>query len=241
MTDPQNPENKPANPGGAPADDGPKYMTPEMFNAAISSWGSRMTKNLEKNLEKIIADRLASKPAVDADPSSDATARGATPSSGTPSGGSSPGVSPDILQLREENAKIKRHMAEEAKARKEERERSLRNEERLKLTELLKSDHVPEARIRGLLAMFDVDKRIQRDDEGNILFRHDDINDPVPLVDGYKKWRDTDEGKAYLPARGAAGVGIQRGNQRPGGRPVDPKEAARREAAVRLVNSIRNG
>lgn len=196
----------------------PKYLTSEDFNKASSAREARLLARIEKMLG-------ASKAPTVTEDDSDA-----------------PAPAPKVGETRDDKearlAKVEAELTRERKARKEEKARASRDEERSKVSELLSSAGIPAPRMKGALAVLhEVDKRVVRDSDGTIMFR-DDEEGEIPLAEGVKKWLSTDEGKAYLPPRGAQGVGLQRGNASvtPAG---NPKAAAQMAARSSLLNLLR--
>lgn len=72
----------------------------------------------------------------------------------------------------------------------------------------------------AIALLYGEDKKIGRDDAGNVVFRvkrgtgPNAFDDLVSLEEGLKEWAGTEEGKSVLPPRGVAGSGTQ-----PGGPP----------------------
>ena len=69
----------------------------------------------------------------------------------------------------------------------------------------------------AIALLYGEDKKVGRDDSGNIVFRvkrgsgPNAFDDLVSLEEGLKEWATTEDGKSVLPPRGAAGSGTQPG------------------------------
>lgn len=147
-------------------------------------------------------------------------------------------------ELKKANARIaeleRKNKEAEEHAQATERKR-LSSEERTALTEALSQAGVDKNRIRAAVALlYNEDRRVKRDDEGNIVFLvpKAGYTDEVKLEDGIPDWLKTEEGKAFLPATGAAGsgaTGSQRQQRRKGG-PMT-KEEKKAEARRTLMEA----
>jgi hypothetical protein len=221
MADPANPANPETKTADGKTAEAPKFITAEevakIVNDALTAREKRAEAKAAKDAE---AKAVAAREAAENDDTPKVTRTGDA-------------TADAIAELKAQNerldAKLKREAAErkaEAKAREQEKENALRAEETLKVTEILKGVSVPEARIKGVLAILKVENRIARDASGQIIYKIDE-DESVPLAEGISRWLASDDGKQYLPSRGAGGAGIRPGNVRPGGNtPADRKAAA---------------
>ena len=106
-----------------------------------------------------------------------------------------------------------------AEKQERDKERQLRNvnEERAALREALQAEGVPPERVKAAVAvLYTEDKRVGRDEDGNIQFltQEREYVDRAPLKEGVAKFLKTDEGKIFMPARDVAGSG-NRGGKAP--------------------------
>jgi hypothetical protein len=193
----------------APTSEGPRYMTMEDFNGAVTARERRQ----EKRLEKLVAEALAA-------------ARGQAP----------PPADPDqaaalaALQALENDRK-QQLAATEARERAL-LERELKSETEYELAALGCMN--PRA-ARLILAE---DGKITRNADGDLVFL-DDKGEQVDLATGIKQWlHSTPEGRGHLPARGGGdGSGhIHHNNTRAVVGTVS-KEEKKREA-MRALNSF---
>ena len=113
---------------------------------------------------------------------------------------------------------LQRKFDEESEARKKaetereaERQTAKREEERAVLASALRKNGVDEARVKAAGALLYLeDKRVVRDADGKIVFKKalkgGDFED-VSVEDGIADWVKSDDGKVFLPAKGAGGSG----------------------------------
>ena len=103
----------------------------------------------------------------------------------------------------------RKRTAEERSQRQADLEKTKRGEERSALSDALRKLGVPESRLRAAVAMHAEDGRVIRDEGGAIKWRQprDGYEDKLDLDKGLAEWAKTDEGKDFLPARGAGGSG----------------------------------
>lgn len=119
----------------------------------------------------------------------------------------------------------------------------LRSEERTALTEALVQAGVDKSRMRAAVALiYGEDQAVGRDDDKRIVFKipKAGYTDEVTLEEGISHWLKTDEGKAFLPAKGSAGSGAAGSNHQRSGRPNTKEErlaeARRTLAAASGIN-----
>jgi hypothetical protein len=118
-----------------------------------------------------------------------------------------PGEIPQEIRdsmLRYENRikELEQQNKAEREAREVEKSTRLREEERNKLATVLREKGIPDVQVRAAVALLHTeDKRVARTDDGRVVFK------------GVDEWLKTDEGKAYMPARQAAGSGGQPARQ----------------------------
>jgi hypothetical protein len=146
------------------------------------------------------------------------------------------------------DARIKELEAKAAEAERksiETESKRLASEERQALAEGLTSLGIDSAKQRAAIALlYGEDHRIARDDAGSIGFRvkrgsgantYDDI---VSLEDGLREWASTDEGKSFLPPRGATGGGTVPGKASAARKGPKTKEEAKAEAMRQLIPAL---
>ena len=118
-------------------------------------------------------------------------------------------------------------------------------EERTALSQALTEAGVDGPRMKGAMALlYTEERRLARDDDGTIKYRVNGTygEEMVSLKDGLKAWLETDEGKAYLPPRGATGSGANPSGQ-PGGVRTDGKrtKADAERAVMAFLEQARGG
>lgn len=129
----------------------------------------------------------------------------------------------------------------EREAREQEKQTRLREEERGKLANVLRERGIPDAQIRAAVALLHTeDKKVARSEDGRIVFKVErgtgaaKYTDELDVDKGVDEWLKSDEGKAYIPARQAAGSGGQ--PARPGSNnPQDKKAQATSDLAKILL------
>lgn len=197
------------------APEAPKYLTVEDFNRAASA----RDKRLEQRLEKMLAERAAPKPAPaddDADEPQPAAAQGAAAPS-------SDAAIKRLEKMLERERKARE--ATEATLR-DNAAKSARDEERSRLAEQLTAEGITGAKLKAAVALLHTEeRRIKRNDQGSIVYVGDD-GDETDLKAGLKSWLSTDDGKSFLPPRGAQGSGTQPARGRLG-EPLSPRDALR--------------
>lgn len=192
----------------------PKYLTIEDFNKAASA----RDKRFEAKQEKLLADfyaRLTTPKEPDATPDADPKPE-AKPVDATTA---------EMKRLARELEKVKAEREGEKKLREAGEQKSRTDEERATVLAALTEKGVTGPKARAALALLHTeDKRVVRDEDGKIIFRDDD--GPADFRKGFEAWINSEEGKHFLPARGAAGSGTAQGGQRTGtsGKPMTKKQ-----------------
>lgn len=227
--DPQNPQQP-----TAPAQGGPEWVSREEFGklqeqannqSAIlrkeREAAAKAQKELTERLEALAAKLEAPKPEPEPEPSK---------------GGKSAAEKAAELAQAKYDARIKELEAKYQKAEAEKAETEARQkaaEERAALTAGLAALGVEGPKQKMALAyLYGEEKRVTRDDNGNIVFRvqrvagKDRFDDLVSLEEGLKEWATTEEGKSVLPARGVQGSGTTPGRPARGDGKMTKVEAA---------------
>jgi hypothetical protein len=133
---------------------------------------------------------------------------------------------------------LEKQLAEERKLREEERSKRLADEERSSVTEALTASGI--VNVKGALALLREDGRIGRSKDGQVIFKQpkEGYVEELAVLDGIKAWADTDEGKFYLPPKGAAGSGAG-GGAAPGRRSgAAPTKEERQRDALATLNQL---
>jgi hypothetical protein len=94
-------------------------------------------------------------------------------------------------------------------------------EERTELTQALSAAGVPVGKIKAAVALlYTEEKRVGRSEDGKVGLKvtRDGYTDVVAMDVGLAEWFKTDDGKEFLPPRGAAGSGASgvNGTRKPG-------------------------
>jgi hypothetical protein len=200
----------PKQPEKTEPEQGPKFMTAEDFNKAQSAREKRFREQMKKDLADMLAQFSPSKgkqtdtEESDEDDPAEASAKPA----GQPSApAQSDPTAAELKRLRKRLEASEKEREAERKAREEQAAKLARDEERTKLQDALVSAGVAPKRVRAAIALLHTeDRKVRRNQEGKIIFALDD-DDEADLVSGVKQWLATDEGKDFLPPRGAEGSG----------------------------------
>lgn len=176
-------------------------------NAAISTHLSRFRTSLEKDIGGTIAkslepfgaklEALGNKP-LDEGKKKDKEA-----------------IDEDRRKDQARIADLENKYSEEKKQREAEASARAREEERGALQTALRTAGIEDNRLRAAVALiYGEDQRVGRADNGDIVFKVQKAGyvDEVTLDDGIGDWLKSDEGKTFLPARGAAGSGASGSN-----------------------------
>jgi hypothetical protein len=218
MADNENPA------GEQPAASGetsPKYLTSEDFDKAFNKAFSAREKRSNESFAKLKNELLSEvkallKPAEPEDASDEPGEQTTRDQSGrfaksTQGDAATDPTSLELAKLRKRLERAEREREEEKRAREEESQKRLRDEEISSLHKALTQAGADPSSVRFVVStLYSEDKRIGRDAEGRIVFRHDD--EEMSLESGVKAWLSTDEGKRFLPPRGASGSGAERGS-----------------------------
>lgn len=197
MADPQgNPS-----PQDGQGNDGPKYVTAEELNKAITARFTDHQKKLEKHLETFsgtltgkLEELLKSVPA----PKSTDTAD--PPKSAS--------ESPEFKGLMKQMEEIKRENLKIQQERDAERTKSKDATLRQQLSDALIKNGVDANRVKHAVGILvDSEKRVRFEEDGESIVFKDDDNTDVDLTTGIKSWVKSDDGKFYLPPRGVNGSG----------------------------------
>jgi len=126
---------------------------------------------------------------------------------------------------------------QEANAREQERMERLQTEEKHALSSALANAGIEGSRARAAMSLlYTEDKRVTRNDDGDIVFLVPKAGyvDQVTLDEGITDWLKTEDGKAFLPPRGAGGSGGKGSQHRRGQKP--PSKAEKQaQAKVQLA------
>ncbi len=183
--------------------DGPKYVTAEELNKAITARFTDHQKKLEKHLESFsgaLTGKLEEllKAAVPA-PAPTSTAE--TPK---PADADSPalrGMMKQLEELKRDNLKIQQE-------RDAERTRAKDATLRQQLSDALIKNGVDATRVKHAVGILvDSEKRVRFEEDGDSIVFKDNDNTDVDLLTGIKSWVKSDDGKFYLPPRGVNGSG----------------------------------
>jgi hypothetical protein len=208
-------------------------MTEDQFNKATSARDKRLMERLEKTMAehfsklvpKAVEPTEEEEESVDAKPVDKSTATPA-PNDATAS---------ELKRLRKRLEASEKEREAEKKAREEQSAKSALAEERAKLGDALTAANVDSKWHRAAMALLHTeDKRVRRNAEGKVIFLDDD-GDEMELGAGLKHWLTTDDGKKFVPARGASGSGAVGGKA-----PINltDKKGKRADAANALVAAM---
>lgn len=194
------------------------------------------TARLKDDITSILDERLKTfQPSPGAGGSGTGSGHGGGGGSGTGGGGGAAEETPEMKKLKSEMATLQQRLQQADQERQQERDKALRTEERNELTSELRKVGIPEARIKGAVAyLLHEAGVIKRDESGGIIWpvKRDWGPENVPLAQGVAAWLETDEGKAYLPPKQAAGSG-----QTPG-KPLKPGEKMTADQANAVLSSF---
>jgi hypothetical protein len=203
-------------------------------NAALRSHMTRVKQALSKDLGSLVSDALK--------PISEQLAAIKPPA---PQDGE-----PKDLERQKFNDRIQ-ELEKRAKDAELAREAEIRtrtvSEDRSALADALRKGGVADgASLKAAVALlYTEEQRVVRDDRGRIVVKQEGKygEELVPLEEGIGAWLASNEGKSFLPARGASGSGNvhNQGNNGSGkyvGNPKDAKAAAKQEAYNVLIRHI---
>lgn len=127
-----------------------------------------------------------------------------------------PPESPELKRLNDQVAELTSRAEKAAQERDAERAKAKDSTLRQKVTDALVATGVDAPRARHALGLLvDSEKRIHWSEDGaTLLFRRAE-HDDVELGPGLKEWLKSEDGKFYLPPRGAAGSGDRGGASPP--------------------------
>jgi len=111
-----------------------------------------------------------------------------------------------IQRDKDRDAEIERMKQE----REDEKNAADRKEERATLEAALRKAGIEELKLRSCVAtLIHEDKVMQRDSNGQMVYRvnRGEYNEDMTVSEGVSEFITTDEGKAFLPAKGATGTG----------------------------------
>lgn len=202
-------------------------------NAAVSSHASRIRNTLQKDFEALFK------------PMQEAVSKLQASLSAPPDKAEKkePGLDIESAKLQDRIREMEDRWKQAEAARAEEQARHARLEERSTLVEALRKQGVDDTRIKPAVAvLISEEQRITRDEEGRIVMK---VHNPkygeelLPIEKGVSAWLSGDDGKLFLPPRGANGSGKTHGNK-----PVidskDPK-AAKKAAALAVLTAMATG
>ena len=188
--------------GGDAGDGGDdqKNQQSALINSAVSSHLSRFRKSFERDVASAITSAVA--------PLAEQLAK---------LGGGNQDDKAAASKGKDELAKAMARIDELERSNKEAIQRAeatekarLSDEEKIALQKVLVAKGIEPGKLRAAVALlYTEDKRVGRDESGNIVFRipKAGYTDEVTLDEGVAAWLKDDEGKSFLPARGAAGSG----------------------------------
>jgi len=189
-------------PEGTQGNDGPKFVTAEELNKAITARFTDHQKKLEKHLESFsgtLTGKLEEllKAAVPAPKSTDA----ADPPKADTDSPALRGMMKQLEELKRDNAKIQQE-------RDAERTRAKDATLRQQLSDALIKNGVDASRVKHAVGiLIDSEKRVRFEEDGDSIVFKDNDNTDVDLLTGIKSWVKSDDGKFYLPPRGVNGSG----------------------------------
>jgi len=128
----------------------------------------------------------------------------------------------------EEVKRLQKALDQERQIRLDNEKKSLEAKRDGTLKDALNSTGVEPRRIRGAMAEVMANVRQLKDGSYVYISTAKGYDEEIPLAEGVKEWAETEVGKAYLapkPGGGGSGTVPAHGGPRPGGRPVDPKQA----------------
>jgi hypothetical protein len=203
------------------ADAQPKYLTIDDFNRAQSA----RDKRFEARFEKMLAEKLALLSPKKEEPEEDADEAVAPPKADA--AGAPDATARELARLKRSLEREKAEREKERGEREAQAAKISRDEERAKLADALGVAGIDPKKSRAAIALLHTeDKRVKRDETGRIVFLNED-GDELDLASGIKAWAASDEGKAFLPPRGAGGSGNEVTREPKGTkRTVDKKTAA---------------
>jgi len=214
----------------------PSFMTAADFNKASTAREKKLLDRIDKLLEERLSAKQKAAEEVDENDADDEPEDKGDDkvAAKSPSDATAKQIASLQRQLtRERNEREKREAADREKDAK-----IARDEERAKLSEALTTAGVDPKRIRGAIALLHTeDKRVRRSAEGKIVFV-DENDDEFDLAAGIKQWIASDEGKGYMPARGAQGSGAEpgRNHNRIG---TKNQKITKHEAGVALMSLLK--
>ena len=148
--------------------------------------------------------------------------------------------SPEFKGLQKQIAELK---AENEKSRASQHAADARSRDialRQKLGEELSKHGVDAARARHAVGyLVDANKQVRWSDDGETAVFRDADNQEIDLSTGLKSWVKSDDGKLYLPPRGASGSGDRGGGNPAGG--VKPNTIQRGDLGRALLASFGGG
>ena len=191
--------------------DSPKFVTEDQLNRAISARFGAFEKSFGSKLEKTLGESLAGLSTKFEEALASVKTDGA-PKNEQKQQSSSVLDAPEYKGMQRELAELKKQTAEAKAERDAERGKVRDSSLRQRLGEELAKHGVDAARAKHAIGyLVDADKRVRWSEDGEqLVFR--DADGEVDLATGLKGWVKTDDGKLYIPPRGAQGSG-----DRPGG------------------------
>jgi hypothetical protein len=201
--------------GTPPAEaDAPKYITADDLQDSLSA----RFKPLEQKFDKWLNDTFTS---TVTKLRAELAPRPATPPTTGPSApetkteGKTKETSPELVRLQEQIASLTKQNEEARSERDAERAKAKDTRLRHRVSEALSGSGVEGVRVRHALGLLvDAEKRVRWSEDGETVLLRSHDGAELELAQGVKEWLATEDGKFYLPARGAAGSG-----DRPGASP----------------------
>jgi hypothetical protein len=226
----------PAAEAGQGTDIAPKYITSEDLNRAISKRLGEFSAKQEKAFTDLASglgsklDALVANPAPARD--SAAAGKGESPAGSVEDHPLVKGLQKRLSEL-ETSTKAAHESAAAEKAK------SRDAEMRRRLSDSLASHGVDSARMKHAIGyLVDAQKMVRLSEDGETIVFKDESDGDLDLATGLKAWVKTDDGKLYIPPRGAQGSG-DRGGATPA-KSNDPN-VTRENAASLLLSHLTGG
>lgn len=199
--------------GGEENKESPKYITEDQLNKSIGAAMSGLSKRLKGELGGLIKDALGgSKKKAAAEADDDEGDDEDDDTEKDPKEGKLTATDRRLKKLEQENKKLRDAYTSEKKARDEEATKAKKATERGELRKALAAGGVMEQYLDDVVEARYAQGIIRTDEEGAIVWKKSK-DEEIPLSEGVAEWLKSDQGKAYLPPKGARGSG-----NLPGGR-----------------------
>lgn len=228
--------------GGTGIDEALQQHISKVINAAQSSHSTRMAKQFDKRISEInntFASQLDELKSLVGKAQNPEPNEPDTPP--TPKGKAGEAIEAVRQEYNKKIEALQNHVQNAERARKEEKEKLLRQEERSSLTDALREKGVEGPLLKAAAAvLYTEEQRITRNDSGDIVFKmeEDGFEQEFSVNEGIAKWLETEEGRSFKPARPAAGSGAQRfNNSTP---TTNKKKRSKQEAMAELQEVLKS-